>query len=46
MGEKRSWEPITVQYVGHVADVVRQGGGKLTATTGDTGEPRKVPSSG
>jgi hypothetical protein len=46
MGEKRSWEPITVQYVGHVADVVRAGGGKLSATTGDSGEPRKVPSSG
>jgi hypothetical protein len=40
------WEPMRVVYLGNVADIVQQGGGKLTATMGDPGEPRKVPSTG
>jgi hypothetical protein len=46
MGEKRTWEPIRLCFVGHVSAALRGGGGKLSATTGDPGEPRKVPSSG
>jgi hypothetical protein len=30
--------------VGSVADVLRAGGGKLTAAAGDTGEPNRKPS--
>ena len=40
------WESMQVTYLGNVAEIVRQGGGKLTAATGDPGEPRKVPSTG
>jgi hypothetical protein len=38
---KQRWEKMRVQYVGHIGDILRQGGGKLTATTGDPGESRK-----
>jgi hypothetical protein len=35
------WEPMRLVRVGSVAEVLRQGGGKLTATGGDPGEGRK-----
>jgi hypothetical protein len=35
------WEPMRLNYLGHAADVLRQGGGKLSTTGGDPGEPRK-----
>jgi len=41
--ERRPWEPPTVKLVGTIGEVVRQGMGKGSATTGDPGEPRKVP---
>jgi hypothetical protein len=45
MAEKRTWEPIALRYVGHVGDVLRGGGGKLSTIGGDTGDTRK-PSGG
>jgi hypothetical protein len=38
---KQPWEPMQLTYVGHVAEIVQSGGGKLSTTGGDTGEPRK-----
>lgn len=38
---KATWEPMKLTYVGHVGDVVQQGGGKLTPAGGDPGEMRK-----
>jgi len=35
------WKPMQVTLVGTVKDVVKLGGGKLSATGGDPGEPRK-----
>jgi hypothetical protein len=46
MKGQRQWEPMRVTYLGNVAEVVQQGGAKLSTTTGDPGEPRKVPSTG
>jgi hypothetical protein len=46
MEEKRSWEPMTVRFVGRVSDVVKGGGGKLSASTGDPGDNRKPSGSG
>jgi hypothetical protein len=43
---RQPWEPMQVTYLGNVAEVVRQGGGKITILTGDPGEPRKVPPTG
>jgi hypothetical protein len=44
--KRQTWEPIRLQYVGQLGKVLRGGGGKLSATTGDPGEARKVPSTG
>jgi hypothetical protein len=44
--KKQTWEPIRLHYVGQLGKVLRGGGGKLSTSAGDTGEPRKVPSSG
>jgi hypothetical protein len=41
--KKERWERIEIRKVGHVAEILRQGGGKVTVTTGDPGEPKKVP---
>jgi hypothetical protein len=32
---------MALSYVGHVADILRFGDGKLSLTGGDTGEPKK-----
>lgn len=40
---RRPWQPPTVIPVGTVASVLQGGDGKVTVTTGDPGEPRKVP---
>lgn len=41
------WEPIKVSYLGDVGDVLEGGGGKVTSTPTDPGEPRKTqPSEG
>lgn len=46
MGEKRSWEPMKLRYVGHIADALRGGGGKLSVAGGDPGDSRKPSGSG
>jgi hypothetical protein len=38
---KQPWERPKVTYVGRVRDVVQGGGGKLSPTGGDPGDPRK-----
>lgn len=38
---RRDWEPMRLTHVGHVAQIVQQGGGKLSMAGGDPGEPRK-----
>ncbi len=44
--DKKSWQTPTLSEVGHVAGVVRGGGGKLTPTGGDPGEGRKQAPTG
>lgn len=44
--DRKVWNKPQVKVVGTVGKVLRQGGGKLSATTGDPGEPRKVPATG
>jgi hypothetical protein len=47
MKSQRSWESMRVRYLGNVAEVVQQGGGKITAPNiVDPGEPRKVQPTG
>jgi hypothetical protein len=43
MEKRQSWEPMRLVRVGSVAEVLRAGGGKLTAVGGDTGEPNRKP---
>ncbi len=38
---KQPWECPKLTYVGRVRDVVQFGGGKLSITGGDPGDPRK-----
>lgn len=35
------WEPMKIKFVGEVSKVIQVGGGKLSMTGGDPGEPRK-----
>jgi hypothetical protein len=44
--EKAQWESMKLIYVGHIREVVQQGGGKLSAPGGDPGEPRKQKPTG
>ena len=46
MKSKHTWEPMRLHSVGHISKVVEGGGGKLSATGGDPGEPRKEKGSG
>jgi hypothetical protein len=46
MKDRLRWESMRVTYLGNVAEIVRQGGGKITIVVGDPGEPRKVPPTG
>jgi len=39
---KQAWEAPTLSYIGDVDDVVQGGGGKVSVTNSDPGEPRKV----
>ncbi len=43
---KQTWEPMKLIPVGHVAEVVQGGGGKLSPETHDTGDNRKPPGQG
>jgi hypothetical protein len=43
---RQNWEPIKVIYVGHMAEVLQGGGGKLSLNAADTGDIRKPPGQG
>jgi hypothetical protein len=38
---KQPWKPMKLTYVGHVAEIVKGGRGKLSRVGGDPGEIRK-----
>ena len=40
---RAKWIRPTLNYVGHVGDVLKQGGGKLSTSPADPGESRKPP---
>jgi len=44
--QKQPWEPMELRSVGQVSEVVEGGGGKLSPTTGDSGDNRKPPGGG
>jgi hypothetical protein len=44
-GTKQPWEPMRLTYIGHVAEIIRGGGGKLSLSGSDPGDARK-PSGG
>jgi len=44
--QRTPWESMKLDDIGRLTDVIQQGGGKITITTGDPGEPRKVPATG
>ena len=43
---KQEWQPMKVAYKGNARDIVQIGGGKLSLTGGDPGEPRKPKGQG
>ncbi len=43
---KQPWEPLERTFVGNVREVVQGGGGKLSPTGGDMGDPLKPPGAG
>ncbi len=43
---RQAWELMKLTYVGHIREVVQLGGGKLSTTGGDPGEPRKQRGTG
>lgn len=43
---KHAWHRPELVVLGKFAELVQQGGGKISILTGDPGEPRKVPSTG
>jgi hypothetical protein len=45
-GAKQPWRRPSLKYVGHVGDVLQQGGGKLTPSPADPGEVRKPKGAG
>ena len=41
---KRTWEPMKLELVGHVGDVLQMpGGGKLSTPSEDTGDEQRKP---
>jgi hypothetical protein len=40
---KKPWEPMKIQYLGDVAEVVQNGGGKLSPGLEDTGDTIRKP---
>jgi hypothetical protein len=43
VAEKKLWEAMQLTHLGHVGEVVRGGGGKLSPPTHDIGDIRKPP---
>jgi hypothetical protein len=44
--DSKQWEPMRLQLLGKVGEIVRVGEGKLTPPAVDPGEPRKHKPSG
>jgi hypothetical protein len=44
--QSRPWQPPRLRRVGSIGEVLRTGGGKLSPSQGDPGEPRKPPGAG
>ena len=44
--KKQPWEPMKLTYAGHVAEIVKEGTGKLSKTGGDPGESGKQKGGG
>ena len=40
------WEPPTLELVGDLEEIVRGGGGKISAVSPDAGDPRKPSGQG
>jgi hypothetical protein len=43
---KEPWQPMSIDYVGNVSELVLGGAGKNSTTPADPGEPRKTIPSG
>ena len=41
---KRPWDMPQLKFVGHIAEVIQAGGGKLSISANDPGEPFRKPS--
>jgi len=41
-----AWETPRLSYVGHVAEILQSGGGKLSPSPNDPGDARKPPGQG
>lgn len=44
--ERKPWQSFSIVYVGHVAQVLQGGGGKLSRNANDQGDSRKPPGQG
>jgi hypothetical protein len=40
---KRPWQHMRLDYIGHIADVIQGGGGKLSIPSDDTGDILRKP---
>lgn len=40
---RKPWDPMTVQYIGHLGELVLGGGAKPVISLGDPGEPLRKP---
>jgi hypothetical protein len=44
---KRAWQKMELSYLGNAVELIQMpGGGKISGSSGDTGDPRKTPGSG
>jgi len=46
MNQKPEWVRPAMANVGHIDQIIRAGGGKLSITAGDPGEPNRKPPGG
>ena len=44
--QRKSWVQPSLEYVGHVGEILQGGGGKLTPAGGDPGDTRKPKGQG
>jgi hypothetical protein len=43
---RKTWQPMKLAYVGDAKDIVRSGGGKVSISEADSGDPRKPKGQG